>query len=52
LGVKGVIQLENLKRKFEFEKIPYVEFREPDLNNEITAITTINNHFIEKMNLL
>lgn len=52
LGVKGLIQLENLKMKFEFEKIPYVEFREPDLNNEITAITTINNHFIEKINLL
>lgn len=53
LGVKGLTQLENLKRKFEAEDIPYIEFREPDLKNEITAIATdMNNHFIEKLNLL
>lgn len=53
LGVKGLIQLENLKRKFENEGIEYVEFREPDLNHETTAIATdIHNRFVERLNLL
>lgn len=53
LGVKGLKQLENLKRKFEIDGIPYTEFREPDLNNEATAIATeTKNNFIEKLNLL
>jgi peptidyl-tRNA hydrolase len=53
LGVKGRNQLENIKRKFEREDIPHMEFREPDLNNEITAIATdMNNQYIEKLNLL
>jgi peptidyl-tRNA hydrolase len=53
LGVKGLKQLENIKHKFEMEGIPYIEFREPDLNNETTAITTDrNNHIIERLNLL
>jgi hypothetical protein len=53
LGVKGLYQLENLKRKFENDGIGYIEFREPDLNNEVTAITTdINNKYVEKLNLL
>lgn len=53
LGVKGLNQLENLKRKFDQEEIPYMEFREPDLNNEITSISTdMDNRFIRKLNLL
>lgn len=53
LGIKGLKQLENLKQKFEFNGIDYVEFREPDLNNEVTAIVTdVNNRFVEKLNLL
>lgn len=53
LGIKGLKQLENLKQKFEFNSIDYVEFREPDLNNEVTAIVTdVNNRFVEKLNLL
>jgi peptidyl-tRNA hydrolase len=53
LGVKGLKQLENLKRKFEMNGINYIEFREPDLNNETTAITTdIENVFVERLNLL
>ena len=40
LGVKSLNQLENIKRKFEAEDIPHKEFREPDLNNELTAIAT------------
>jgi hypothetical protein len=50
--VKGLTQLENLKHKFEINDIPYIEFREPDLNNEITAIATDrSNRFIKKLNL-
>jgi len=53
LGVKGLNQLENIKRKFEREEIPHMEFREPDLNGEITAIATdMNNQYVEKLNLL
>lgn len=53
LGVKGLYQLENLKRKFENDGIEYIEFREPDLNNEVTAITTdIDNYHVERLNLL
>lgn len=53
LGVKGLKQLHNLKRKFENDNIPYVEFREPDLNNEITAIASdVENRYVERLNLL
>ena len=53
LGVKGLNQLENLKRKFKLENIKFIEFREPDLNNETTAIATDeSNEHIERLNLL
>lgn len=53
LGVKGLKQLENLKRKFETEGIEYVEFREPDIGYETTAIATdVDNRFVERLNLL
>lgn len=53
LGVKGLKQLENLKRKFQNSGISYTEFKEPDLNNETTAIATEgNNPFVERLNLL
>lgn len=53
LGVKGLNQLENLKYKFERDGIPYKEFREPDLDNQITSIATDeNNKYVEKLNLL
>ena len=53
LGVKGLHQLENLKRKFENEGIDYIEFREPDIGNEITALATdVNSKHIERLNLL
>ncbi len=53
LGVKGLRQLENIKQKFQWDDIPYIEFREPDLNNEITALATdINCKQIERLNLL
>jgi hypothetical protein len=53
LGVKGLPQLENLKRKFEMNKIEFSEFHEPDINNELTAIATdIHNQFVERLNLI
>jgi hypothetical protein len=53
LGIKGLRQLENLKRKLELHGINYVEFREPDLNNEVTAIASDEDSKIfRKMNLL
>ena len=53
LGVKGLIQLENLKRKLDFAEIKYTEFREPDLNNEVTAIASEQQSKIfERLNLL
>ena len=53
LGVKGRNQLENIKKKFERENIPHMEFREPDLDNQITAIATDqHNKYIDKLNLL
>jgi hypothetical protein len=53
LGVKGLRQLENLKRKLELHGITYTEFREPDLNNEVTAIASDQDcKIFSKMNLL
>ena len=53
LGVKGLKQLENLKHKFKYDGIKYVEFKEPDLDNETTAIATdIDNRYVERLNLL
>lgn len=53
LGVKGLRQLENLKRKLEYENIPFSIFREPDLDNEITAIATdCESRYFKKINLL
>ena len=53
LGVKGVNQLENLKYKFERDGISYMEFREPDLDNQITSLATDrDNIHVKKLNLL
>ena len=53
LGIKGLRQIENLKRKLDINDIKHVEFREPDLNNEITAIASDQQcKIFEKMNLL
>ena len=53
LGVKGLKQLENLKRNLELQGVPYVEFREPDLNNETTAIASDHHcKTFARMNLL
>jgi hypothetical protein len=53
LGVKGLKQLETLKRKLKLQGITHVEFREPDLNNQITAIASDQDcKIFNKMNLL
>ncbi|MFW9871588.1 MAG: hypothetical protein ACFFG0_00635 [Candidatus Thorarchaeota archaeon] len=53
LGVKGLFQMEKLKYKLDQEDIKYIEFREPDLNNEVTAIASdISCKFFERLNLL
>ena len=53
LGVKSLFSLEIIKDRFKKQDIDFIEFREPDLNNEITAIATINeNKIIQKLNLL
>ena len=53
LGVKGLKQLENIKRKLDFNGVTYVEFREPDIGNEITAIASEKQSKIfERLNLL
>ena len=53
LGVKGLKQLENLKMKLGFDDVKYVEFREPDLDNQTTAIATdAHSPMFDKLNLL
>ena len=53
LGVKGLNQLENLKRKLEYAEIKHYPFYEPDLDNQITAIASDNPSTIfKKLNLL
>ncbi len=53
LGVKGLKQLENLKHKLDYNGTKYVEFREPDINNEVTAIASDEDcKTFRKMNLL
>lgn len=53
LGIKSLDKLTNLIRKLEFNNINYTEWREPDLNNEITAIAShCENPIFRKLNLL
>lgn len=53
LGVKSLFSLEIIKNKFEKDNIDFIEFREPDLENQLTAIATVNeNKVITKLNLL
>jgi hypothetical protein len=53
LGVKDGLQLEKVKYKLENSGINFYEFREPDLNNETTAIASDQEcNLFEKLNLL
>jgi len=40
LGVRNLNQLEKLMYQLNNENIRYIEFREPDLYNQVTAIAT------------
>ncbi len=53
LGIKNLRNLEKLMYQLKDNNIIYTEFREPDLNNEITAIAT-DQYFegFERMRLL
>jgi hypothetical protein len=53
LGVKDGLQLEKVKYKLENSGIDFYEFKEPDLNNETTAIASDQEcNLFEKLNLL
>lgn len=53
LGVKNLYELEKIVSKFESNDVPFYVFREPDRNNEITAIATDQeNKIVKKLNLL
>jgi hypothetical protein len=53
LGVKGLTQLERIKYKLKEQNIRFIEFKEPDINNEPTAIATdVDCKIFERLNLL
>lgn len=53
LGVKGLGQLEKLKNRLDMLQVPYTEFREPDIGNEVTAIATDKHcELFERLRLL
>lgn len=53
LGVKNLKQMINLKRKLDMYNIKYTEWKEPDINNETTAIASdIDSPVFRKLNLL
>ena len=53
LGVKGLTQLERIKYKLKDKNIRVIEFKEPDINNETTAIATDqHSQLFDKLNLL
>jgi hypothetical protein len=53
LGVKDLKQLENVRRKLEFEGIRYSQFKEPDMNNELTALASDEDcRIFERLTLL
>jgi hypothetical protein len=53
LGVKDLYQLEKLMYKLSKYGVNYYEFKEPDLNNETTAISTDQECVLfNKLNLL
>jgi len=53
LGVKSLKDLQNVIKKLEFNDVKYTEWKEPDLNNEITAIASdCESPIFRKLNLL
>jgi hypothetical protein len=41
LGVRSLRELKNWKFKLDMKNIEYFEFKEPDMNNELTAIAVL-----------
>lgn len=53
LGVRNLNQLEKLMYQLNNENVTYIEFREPDLDNQVTAIATDqHSEIFERMRLL
>ena len=53
LGIKNLKRLEKLIYQLKNNNINYVEFREPDIGNQITAIATDqHSELFERMRLL
>lgn len=53
LGVKGEIQLKNWMHKLSRQDIKYASWREPDLENQVTAIATLgDSELFKNVNLL
>lgn len=53
LGVDNLFHLEKIKYKLEYDDIKYYEFREPDINNEPTAIASdVQSRVFENLDLL
>lgn len=53
LGVKNLYHLEKWMNKLSDAEIKFIPWREPDINNELTAIaSTGSSEFFKKLNLL
>jgi len=53
LGIKNLRQLEKLMKQLSYNNIKYIEFREPDIGNQVTAIATDQHYEIfDEMKLL
>jgi len=53
LGIKNLSQMEKWMYKLNSLNVDYTTWREPDINNEVTAIaSTSKNGIFRKLNLL
>lgn len=53
LGVKNLFHLEKWMDRLEFLNVDFTTWREPDINNEVTAIaSTGSSEFFKTLNLL
>lgn len=53
LGVPGLRQLHRWMMKLDNQDVEYTTWREPDINNEVTAIaSTGSSEYFKKLNLL
>lgn len=48
LGVEDEQELLHWKDKLDFKDMNYIEFREPDIKNQLTAIATLGNDKVFK----